>query len=105
MGWNAIGCNPRGIDAHFEHRLKPILDAAGEKAGRTLQYIHIDSWEAHGQNWTAGFAEEFRKRRGYDIGPWLPVLTGRVVESAEMTDRFLWDMRQTVSEVTLSQLY
>ena len=102
VGLECDRLNPRGIDAHFEHHLKPILDAAGEKAGRTLQYIHIDSWEAHGQNWTAGFAEEFRKRRGYDIGPWLPALTGRVVESAEKTDRFLWDMRQTVSEVTLA---
>ncbi len=102
VGLECDRLNPRGMDAHFEHRLKPILDAAGEKAGRTLQYIHIDSWEAHGQNWTAGFADEFRKRRGYDIGPWLPVLTGRVVESAEKTDRFLWDVRQTVSEVTLS---
>jgi len=103
VGLECDRLHPRGIDTHFEHRLKPILDAAGEKAGRTLQYIHIDSWKAHGQNWTAGFAGEFRKRRGYDIGPWLPVLTGRIVESAEKTDRFLWDMRQTVSEVTLSR--
>ena len=103
VGLECDRLHPRGIDAHFEHRLKPILDAAGKNAGRTLQYVHIDSWEAHGQNWTAGFAEEFRKRRGYDMGPWLPVLTGRVVESAEKTDRFLWDMRQTVSEVTLSR--
>jgi len=93
----------RGIDAHFENRLKPILDRAGDKAGRTLQYIHIDSWEAHGQNWTTGFAEEFRTRRGYDPRPWLPVLIGHVVQSPEQTDRFLWDMRQTVSEVTLSR--
>ena len=101
VGLECDRLNPRGIDAHFEHRLKPILEGAGERAGRALQYIHIDSWEAHGQNWTAGFAEEFGKRRGYDIGPWLPVLTGHVVENAEQTDRFLWDMRQTVSEVTL----
>jgi len=102
VGLECDRLNPRGIETHFEHHLKPILEAAGDKAGRTLKYIHIDSWEAHGQNWSAGFAEEFRKRRGYDIRPWLPVLTGRVVESAEKTDRFLWDMRKTVSEVTLS---
>ena len=103
VGLECDRLHPRGIDAHFEHRLKPILDAAGKKAGHTLQYIHIDSWEAHGQNWTAGFAEEFCNRRGYDIRPWLPVLVGHVVENAEMTDRFLWDMRQTVSELTLSR--
>ncbi|MHC4405817.1 MAG: glycosyl hydrolase, partial [Planctomycetota bacterium] len=103
VGLECDRLNQRGIEAHFEHHLKPILDGAGEKAGRTLQYIHIDSWEAHGQNWTAGFAEQFRQRRGYDIRPWLPVLTGHVVESAEETDRFLWDLRRTVSEVTLSR--
>jgi len=92
----------RGIETHFEHHLKPILDAAGDKAGLTLKYIHIDSWEAHGQNWTTDFAEEFRKRRGYASDPWVAVLTGQVVESADKTDRFLWDMRQTVSELMLS---
>lgn len=103
VGLECDRLHQRGIDAHFEHRLKPILNAAGKKSGRTLQYIHIDSWEAHGQNWTAGFAEDFLRRRGYDMRPWLPVLTGRVVESTEKTDRFLWDWRQTVNEVTLAR--
>ncbi len=91
----------RGIKTHFEHRLKPIIEAAGDKTGRTFKYIHIDSWEAGGQNWTLGFAKEFRQRRGYDITPWLPVLTGHAVEDRQKTERFLWDMRKTVSEVTL----
>jgi hypothetical protein len=102
VGLECDRLNRRGIETHFEHQLKPILDAAGERAGRSLKYIHIDSWEANGQNWTAGFAEEFRKRRGYDIRPWLLALTGRVVESTDATERFFWDLRQTVSEVTLS---
>lgn len=101
VGLECDRLNRRGIDTHFEHRLKPIIEAAGEKAGRTLKYIHIDSWEALGQNWTLGFAKEFKKKRGYDITPWLPVLTGFAVENKEMTERFLWDMRKTVSEVTL----
>lgn len=88
-----------GIDTHFGAFLKKIIDGAGERAGRALSHAHIDSWEAGGQNWTATFPEEFRARRGYDIRPWLPVLTGRVVGSAELTDRFLWDMRATVGEM------
>lgn len=101
VGLESDRLHPRGINTHFEHRLKPIIEAAGEKAGRTLKYIHIDSWEAGGQNWTVGFEEEFRKRRGYDITPWLPVLTGHTVDTRENTARFLWDLRRTVSEVTL----
>jgi hypothetical protein len=88
-----------GIDAHYGAFLKPIFDGAGAAAGRALTHVHIDSWEAGGQNWTASFPAEFRARRGYDLRPWLPVLAGRVVGSAALSERFLWDMRATVSEM------
>lgn len=88
-----------GIETHFDAFLKKIIDGAGKSAGGALAYAHIDSWEAGGQNWTSSFPEEFRARRGYDIRPWLPVLTGRVVGSAELSERFLWDVRTTVSEM------
>ena len=48
-----------------------------------------------------GFREEFQRRRGYDLLPFLPVMTGRVVDSLEVSERFLWDLRQTVSELVL----
>jgi len=88
-----------GIEAHYDGFLKKIFTDAGAAAGRALNYVHIDSWEAGGQNWTATFPAEFRARRGYDLRPWLPVLTGRVVGSAELSERFLWDVRTTVSEM------
>ncbi len=88
-----------GIEAHYGAFLKKIFEGAGPAAGKALTYVHIDSWEAGGQNWTATFPAEFRARRGYDLRPWLPVLTGRVVGSAELSERFLWDVRTTVSEM------
>lgn len=88
-----------GIEAHYGAFLKKIFEGAGPAAGKALTYVHIDSWEAGGQNWTAAFPAEFRTRRGYDLRPWLPVLTGRVVGSAELSERFLWDVRTTVSEM------
>ncbi len=88
-----------GIDAHFDGFLKKIYTDAGPLAGKALTHVHVDSWEAGGQNWTATFPAEFRARRGYDVRPWLPVLAGRVVGSAELSERFLWDMRRTVSEL------
>ncbi len=48
---------------------------------RACSYVITDSWEAGSQNWTDDMIAEFSKRRGYDPVPWLPVLTGRVVES------------------------
>ncbi len=88
-----------GIDAHFDGFLKKIIEDAGSAKGGTLAYAHIDSWEAGAQNWTASFPEEFEKRRGYDLRPWLVVLTGRVVGSADLSERFLWDVRLTASEM------
>jgi hypothetical protein len=63
--------------------------------------LHIDSWEMGSQNWTRAFREEFARRRGYDLFPYLPVLTGGVVESHEISERFLWDLRQTANELLL----
>ena len=88
-----------GIEAHYAAFLKKIFEGAGPAAGKALSHVHIDSWEAGGQNWTATFPAEFQARRGYDLRPWLPVLTGRAVVSADLSERFLWDVRTTVSEM------
>ena len=66
-----------------------------------LVATHIDSWENGSQNWTPRMREEFQRRRGYDLFSFLPVITGRVVDSLEVSERFLWDLRQTVSELVL----
>jgi len=88
-----------GIETHYNAFLKKIFDGAGSASGTALNYVHIDSWEAGGQNWTATFPAEFRQRRGYDLRSWLPVLAGRVIGNRELSERFLWDIRTTVSEM------
>ena len=72
---------------------------------RGLRFLISDSWEAGAQNWTENMIAEFTKRRGYDPGPWLPALTGRVVESADATDRFLWDFRRTLADMLAEHHY
>ena len=69
--------------------------------GKSLVATHIDSWENGSQNWTPKFREEFKNRRGYDLMPYLPVMTGRIVGSREISERFLWDVRQTINELVL----
>ena len=87
------------LTAHFQQFTERLLADVGPRAGRTLVATHLDSWEVGAQNWTDGFREAFRGRRGYDLLPYLPVMTGRVVQSLEVSERFLWDLRQTVSEM------
>ena len=69
--------------------------------GKSFVSTHIDSWEVGSQNWTPGFYEEFKKRRGYDPFPYLPVMMGIIIDNQEVSERFLWDLRTTVSEMML----
>ncbi|MDP3002452.1 MAG: glycosyl hydrolase, partial [Bacteroidales bacterium] len=94
------------VKAYFENYLDQYKDATGGLMGKKgLQYMITDSWEAGVQNWTDSMMAEFTSRRGYDILPWLPVLTGHIVESAEASDRFLWDFRKTIADLTAENHY
>jgi len=94
------------VKTYFDNYLNQYKDATGGLMGkRGLQYVITDSWEAGVANWTDDMIGEFARRRGYDIKPWLPALTGRIVESAEATDRFLWDFRKTLSDMVAAYHY
>jgi hypothetical protein len=98
--------NRKYVKQYFDNYLDQYKNTVGPLMGkRGLQYIITDSWEAGTANWTDDLIAEFSKRRGYDMHPWLPVLTGRVVESAEASDRFLWDFRKTLGELTAEYHY
>ncbi|MBK9138564.1 MAG: hypothetical protein IPM17_07365 [Verrucomicrobia bacterium] len=91
------------LEAHFGAFVTPLLRAVGRRGATNAGWtsLHIDSWEMGAQNWTAGFQHEFERRRGYDPRHFLPALSGRVVDSVEVTERFLWDLRQTAQELVI----
>jgi hypothetical protein len=91
------------IDAYLAEYEKAIGPEHLGKQG--LQYLLTDSFEGGAQNWTDDMLDQFRRRRGYDALPWLPVLAGRVVESANASDRFLWDFRKTLGELIATEHY
>ncbi len=64
-----------------------------------IKDIFMDSWEIGYQNWSEVLPEAFKKRRGYSMQKYLPVLAGFVVESPEISRRFLWDCRLTFGEL------
>ena len=99
--------NGKDVRQYMEKYLDSYKDTvgAGEMGQHGIRYIINDSWEAGSQNWTDDMIAEFRKRRGYDPIPWMPVLTGEVVESAEASDRFLWDFRKTIADLIADEHY
>jgi hypothetical protein len=104
LGLECDKLDAAAFDRHYDAFVGALLREIGPrrtdgKAGWTT--LHIDSWEMGAQNWTPAFREEFLKRRGYDLLPFLPAVTGRPVGNMETSERFLWDLRQTANELVL----
>jgi hypothetical protein len=94
------------VKAYFNNYLDQYKDATDGMMGKKgLRYMITDSWEAGVQNWTDNMMTEFEDHRGYNMTPWLPVLSGHIVESSEASDRFLWDFRKTIGELTTQNHY
>lgn len=64
-----------------------------------VKSMHVDSWECGSQNWSRNFAQEFERRRGYDLLPWLPAMVGIPIESAARSEEVLRDVRLTIDEL------
>jgi len=107
-GWQGFAldvCDAGAFQRYWEAVVEPLLKDAGPLAGKTLKYLHTDSWEVEPLSWTPTLPAEFQRRRGYDPRPFLPVLTGRIVNSRDESDRFLHDYRQTIGDLTIDNHY
>jgi hypothetical protein len=104
-GYEVDKLSRRHTEAYYDAYSRPIARALGDHYGGSLRYFLVDSWEAGGQNWTDEMIAEFTRRRGYDPTPYLPALTGRVVDSSPASDRFLWDFRRTLADMFAENHY
>ena len=93
------------LDAHFSGFIGKLAKDTGALAGKSFVATHVDSWEPGTQNWTPKFREEFKARRGYDPLLFLPAALGYPVESAEVSERFLWDYRRTCADLIADNYY
>lgn len=97
--------NAEAMSFHMHHILDPLKENLGPLIGNSFNHILFDSYESGEQNWTPNMREEFLKRRGYDIIPWLPVLAGRTIGNKDKVSRFMWDLKTTISELIIENAY
>lgn len=83
---------------HYNAFVGKIRNSIPANERSALKWVVADSYETGSQNWTDDMAASFSKQYGYDPLPWLPVLSGRVVGTADQSDRFLWDLRRLVAD-------
>lgn len=79
----AVGAEGFVIDhldrAAIDNYLKKVGDRLIQAFGSDRPYaVFCDSLEAYGNDWTSDLLEEFTKRRGYDLKPYLPALVADV---------------------------
>jgi hypothetical protein len=98
--------NPEVVRFQFDQWFGEVFRQVGpELAGKVLKRFHVDSWECGSQNWSPVFRDAFKKRRGYDLLPYLPVMAGIPVKNADFSERVLADIRQTIAEVMVDNFY
>jgi len=103
LGFESDKFDRAALDAHYTNFVGKLLSRIAPRTNSNggLTMLHFDSWEMSSQNWSPRFRGEFKKRRGYDPLKYLPAYAGRIVGSAEISERFLWDMRQTAQELVV----
>lgn len=98
--------NPSAIEFHFNNMMKGLLPAIKPLAAKGKMGLEIDSYEAGAQNWTAGFEQTFENRWKYKIYKFLPILAGgRIINSIDKTERFLWDLRRLQADMIAENYY
>lgn len=100
VGW----LNSEGVVRQFEHLGKILLEDA-RKENYKLHFFCDDSFEDGFPNWTAQIIDKFIQYRGYDPTPYLPALSGYLIENTDVTSRFLNDYRKTVADCMADSHY
>ena len=85
------------MDTFLENMVEPI---ARKVPGINAWFC--DSIEVEGHNWSGVLLEEFRKRRGYDLSPYIYALWGQL---GELSPRVRYDYFKTMSELTIENFF
>lgn len=94
--------NRAAMDLQYNKVVTPLVRP---RKSNSLKYLHDDSWELGASNWTNDFVQAFQQLNGYDIKKYLPVLTGRIIESRSASNRFLYDFRRTIADLIHDRHY
>ena len=98
--------NAAAVKRQFDNWFGKIFEKTDPVLAReVVKIFHVDSWECGSQNWSSNFANEFKKRRGYELLPYLLVMTGVPVDNAVTSERILHDVRTTISELVNDVFY
>lgn len=95
----------QAMDKTWEVTMAPLLAEMTRDERKALIGIEDDSWEAGKIGWTKLFPQEFERRRGYNLIPYLPILAGIQMSDAVTRDGVLRDYALTISDLIAENHY
>ena len=104
-GYYNDSMSAEAMDKTWEVTMAPLLAEMTPDERHALKGIEDDSWEAGTISWTKLFAEEFRKRRGYDLISYLPIIAGEKMGDADTRARVSRDYALTISDLIADNHY
>jgi hypothetical protein len=108
-GGKGLECDKFNAEAaklQFNNWFNKIYKCVDETTAKeVIKVFHVDSWECGSQNFSPVFLAEFKKRRGYDLLPYLPVMAGVPLQSINKSEAVLYDVRKTIEELVVDVFY
>jgi hypothetical protein len=95
-GWATDHLDPAATRAHMDHVLARLRGSFGDLRTSGLANLYLASYEVRGPVWSPGFTGEFRRRRGYDMKPYLGSLRCLV---ADDDTTLVHSLQKTLNEV------
>ncbi|MBN1999427.1 hypothetical protein JW935_17850 [candidate division KSB1 bacterium] len=100
--------NKKAVQKYLDRMSDALNPFFGGALGNSLRAMFFDSFELGHTNWTNDFAEQFKKRRGYDLVPYLHYmvdLDSIVAEPvvADSLKRLRYDFNITIIELFMER--
>lgn len=105
MGLECDKMSSRASTLQFDAYFRQVLDSLDCHGINNLKGMAMDSHEAGAQNWTDDFLQAFKRLRGYELTPYLPVMAGYVIGDTGTSEGVLYDVRLTIADLIAERYY
>jgi hypothetical protein len=99
VGLECDKMSEEAVSFHLDHIIGEVKSHLGDLIGSGFTHLYFDSYEAGLPTWTPKMKEEFLKRRGYDITPYLATFAGRTINSTDDSIWFRYDFKTTIEDL------
>jgi len=94
--------NRQAMDLFLEAAGDQVLNELKDVADPPFRSVFCDSLEVYGADWTPRLLEEFERRRGYALTPYLPALWQ---DAGPLTPHIRYDYHLTLSDLMLENFF